>query len=311
MQVPFIDTASTAQEVTLRKAWEACRLTRKLRESTLRNYQARLRNQLGDWLDVPIIHITEDAIQSRHEYVTNNNGPAIANSAMRTLRAIIRFAQFKYRRPDRTLLIQVNPVQQMNELRAWNKDKRRTRIIAPGQMKAWYGGVMQLHNHVSRDLLLFLIFTGTRWEEASALEWHEIDLQQGLITLRDERCKNGRQHVIPLSDYVWRLLHTRRQSAICPYVFPNIQYKAPITSVNKACSYVTARSGVPFSAHDCRRSFLTLADDLEIPKDVRRRLVNHVSDTHDDYVIASPERLRRVTQRITDTMLTYMQAYKG
>lgn len=155
------------------------------------------------------------------------------------------------------------------------------------------------------------MFTGLRWEEAAALTWDEVDLQQGLIVLGESRCKNGNQHVVPLSDFAWRLLHSRRITSICRWVFPNAQFTAPILCISTACKYVASKSGVVFSAHDLRRSYVTMCDELEIPEDVRKRLVNHVLDTHNAYVVPSPERLRRVTQRVTDAMLHYMGVSKG
>lgn len=303
----FIQTEVPASEVTLRLAWAAYQETRKLKESTKRHYSSRINNQLMEWLDVPLIHITEDDIQERHHYITHNNGPAIANSTMRTLRAIIRFAQFKYRRQDRSLLIQVNPVQQLNELRAWNEDNIRTRIVAAGQMHAWHQGVMRLNSHVARDLLLLLMFTGMRWEEAAELRWEEVDMQQGIITLEKQRCKNGKQHVVPFTNFVWRLIWARNNSKVSPWVFPNVGYTGPVSSATKACYYVHVYSGVQFTPHDLRRSFCTIADDLEIPKEVSARLVNHKLDIHDNYVVPSTERLRRVSQRITNAMLHYMK----
>ena len=52
-----------------------------------------------------------------------------------------------------------------------------------------YGRIVQL-----------LLLTGCRRDEIGGLRWSEVDLKARTITLPGERTKNGRPHVIPLSE---------------------------------------------------------------------------------------------------------------
>ena len=64
-----------------------------------------------------------------------------------------------------------------------------------------------------------LVLTGCRREEVGGLRWSEIDLFERLIRLPAERCKNGRAHDVPLSDWAWPILVTSPQPSTGAHVF--------------------------------------------------------------------------------------------
>ena len=88
--------------ITLRQVWVDYQKTRKLKATTLRNYEQRLRVHLGDWLDIPIEQITKDMCEDRHRLI---QAQSMANSTMRTLRALLHYAGFKYEDADGAALI--------------------------------------------------------------------------------------------------------------------------------------------------------------------------------------------------------------
>ena len=66
-------------------------------------------------------------------------------------------------------------------------------------------------------------------------------------------------------------------------------------------------SGVIFTLHDIRRTFITIAEARDIPVYALKRLVNHStknSDVTDGHIITDVERLRKPMQKITDFILT-------
>jgi integrase len=66
--------------------------------------------------------------------------------------------------------------------------------------------------------------------------------------------------------------------------------------------YLTETSGIKFTFHDLRRTFITVAESLDISAYAIKRLVNHKngSDVTEGYIIANHDRLRAPMQRITD-----------
>lgn len=72
---------------------------------------------------------------------------------------------------------------------------------------------------------------------------------------------------------------------------------------------VTKSSGVHFTIHDLRRTFITIAESLDIPAYALKRLMNHKmsNDVTAGYIIVDVERLRKPMQLITDYILKCME----
>ncbi len=65
-----------------------------------------------------------------------------------------------------------------------------------------------------------------------------------------------------------------------------------------------------FTLHDLRRTFITIAESLDIPAYALKRLLNHKMN-HDvtaGYIVMDVERLRESIQKITDDLLKCMGA---
>lgn len=84
--------------MTLRQAWERYRVSHMERkgrsEGTIDGYEDHVERLFFDWLDTPLGDLGEDPglVADRHDKITRENGPGIANGAMRTLRAIYNHA---------------------------------------------------------------------------------------------------------------------------------------------------------------------------------------------------------------------------
>jgi integrase len=73
----------------------------------------------------------------------------------------------------------------------------------------------------------------------------------------------------------------------------------PIKAVIKA-------SSVEFSPHDCRRTFATIAEAVNLPITMIKRLMNHVTtnDVTGGYIVTEDETLRDAINSVAD----YIQA---
>lgn len=70
---------------TLRQVWIDYQRSRKLKQTTTRNYNQRLNGYLADWLELPVTELSKNMIEDRHRSI---KGEATANSTMRTLKAL-------------------------------------------------------------------------------------------------------------------------------------------------------------------------------------------------------------------------------
>lgn len=281
-----------------------------LKPRTKEDYRAVFRRSFASWADKPLTHLTREMVATRHRQL-GETSPAQANYAMRLLRALFNFARGEYDDEEGNPLVIDNPVSRLSHTRRWFRIERRTSILRPHQLPAWMEAVKALrsenpneHAELARDYLLLVLFTGLRREEASRLAWANVDLPGRLINIPDT--KNGTTHVLPLSDFLVKLLTFRREYTTGDFVFGGTGRHGHLVSPYKQILRVRKASGLSFTVHDLRRTFITTAERLDISAYAVKHLANHRvnGDVTAGYVIMDVERLREPMQRITDALLT-------
>lgn len=120
--------------------------------------------------------------------------------------------------------------------------------------------------------------------------------------------RNHQDHTLPLSDFLFELLQRRQTDAVNDYVFPGAKSSGRIVEQRKQMVIVTEGPGVSFTLHDLRRTFITIAESLDIPAYALKRLLNHKmnNDVTAGYIVSDVERLRAPMQKVTDYMLKCM-----
>jgi hypothetical protein len=83
---------------TLSEAWERYRVSHLVRKKrnrkTIKGYADHVQRLFADWLGEPLAEVGADskALANRHEAISSESGPSIANGAMRTFRAVYNHA---------------------------------------------------------------------------------------------------------------------------------------------------------------------------------------------------------------------------
>jgi integrase len=299
--------AEKMREVTLNEVFNDYIQARKsLKHNTLYNYKKVLSTAFAGWGDKSCLAITKDKVAKHHEKLGKENGEAYANLAMRLLRALFNFAAGQYEDAQGKSLISENPVNRLSQTRAWYRVEPRQTFIKSHDLAAWYDGVQKLQNEVLRDYLLLLILCGLRRQEAAQLKWQYVDFSAKTLTVTDT--KNHDSHTLPLTDYLYELLTSRYQNRINEYVFPGTGAAGHIIEPRKQMANVTKVSGVAFTVHDLRRTFITIAEGLDISAYALKRLMNHKmnNDVTAGYIMTDVERLRKPMQQISNYMLKCM-----
>jgi integrase len=208
-------------------------------------------------------------------------------------------------------LIDKNPVRIIADTKSGYRENRRRNYIKPHQLKAWYDAVNNLPNRIYRDYLLLVLFTGLRRREAASLKWSQIDFVAKTLSITDT--KNGDPLTLPLSDFLYGLLQERKKlTGDKPYVFPSYGKNGYLSEPKKGVSAVCEATGLDFVVHDLRRTFITVAESLDISKYALSALLNHrASDITGSYIIMDVERLRKPVDAIAAYMQEQMSGQEG
>jgi integrase len=267
-------------------------------KTSLRNLHFSSEKWFSDWLKLPLTALSKDMIFKRHKKIGEEVGNTTANIGLRLLRTVYNFAMLT----NDTL--PPNPVRTLSLSKSWFKDVRRQTLIKPTQLKSWHEAVMLIENSGIRDYFCLLLFTGMRKQEGLTLKWNNVDFNEKVITVPET--KSGRPLVIPMSDYICELLKARKKrTEDSIWVFPSIGKTGHLVEPKKSVAWVGKKSGVTFMLHDLRRTFITIAESLDISAYAVKQLVNHSSggDVTAGYIIMNVERLREPMQKIAAYIL--------
>jgi integrase len=289
--------ASRSRTITLKEAAESYYARRAIGGTTLAGYRRTFENYLGDWANKSLSEITRTMVVDRHAKLTEQKRPVTANNVMRHLRAVYNFALALH--PH----LPPNPVRAISDARLWHREHRRRTVIAPQALPRWWAAVMLEPPH-SRDFLLVALFTGMRRSEIATLRWEHVDLEARTLTV--PKTKNGDPLVLPLSDFVTDLLTERRKNLPkAVWVFPGREGHCPMQEPKRFTDRVSLASGVEFTLHDLRRTFITIAESLDISAYALKRMLNHRSDADvtGGYIIVGVDRLRAPVERTAERLL--------
>lgn len=111
----------------------------------------------------------------------------------------------------------------------------------------------------------------------------------------------------PFSDHLYDLLANRKENANTNYVFAGTG-KGGLIEPRKQMAKVIEECNIQFTVHDLHRTFITIAESLDIPAYALKRLLNHkmTSDVTAGYIIVDAERLRKPMKMITEHLLLQM-----
>jgi len=285
------------KSIKLQEVLELYLSDRDLKPYTIRDYRYKLKLGFSDWLQIPAGSITEDMVLKRHKKISQT-GKTTANTTMRVLRLTMNYAVA-------VGMIDSNPTSILSKARLWHKNNRKDRVIPSKQLQAWHQAVEALPNQRAKVYLLMAIYMGFRNSELLTLEWTHVDLNAKSITMIDT--KNGTDHTLPIPSVLLPHIKTLQDNTgKYKWVFSGDKPDRPMAIPAKPIRAVTKSSGVEFSPHDCRRTFATIAEAVNLPMSMIKRLMNHVTtnDVTGGYIVTEQDTLRDAVNKVAD----YIQA---
>ncbi len=266
---------------------------RDLKPYTIKDYRYKLKLGFSDWLNKAINSITEDMVLKRQKKISKT-GKTTANTTMRVLRLTLNYAVA-------VGMIESNPTSILSKARLWHKNNRKDRVIPSNQLQAWYQAVEVLPNQRAKVYLLMALYMGFRSSELLTLEWSHVDMKEKYITLLDT--KNGTNHRLPIPEsLIPFIIDLNDITGTSQWVFAGNNPISPMAVPAKPIRSVTASCGVEFSPHDCRRTFATIAEAVNLPMSMIKRLMNHVTtnDVTGGYIVTEEETLRAAINKVAD-----------
>jgi integrase len=207
--------------------------------------------QIGDIKRSEIIRLLDK--------IEDERGPVMADKTLGIVRRIMNWHASRsddFRSPIVKGMARTNP-----------SERARERVLTDDELRK----IWAVNNGVFGSFVRFLLLTGARRNEASEMQWAEID--GGDWTLPAARNKTKVDLVRPLSKAAQDILRIPRQGE---YVFTT-DGVTPISGFSKfkaAFDKATGTSG--WTLHDCRRSARSLMSRAGVPSDHAERCLGHV-----------------------------------
>jgi integrase len=247
-----------AQSVTLREVADAYMRDRPLKESSKGEIERHVTTTFAAWLHKPVSTISRDAVTKRFNEIKNHGlrgnrpAPAQANQGFAVLRALINYAIREYRKPDGSAMLADNPVDVLHK--KWVPIQPRKSRVPDAKMAAVWSYLQEARAYAynrdtaaSIDLVIFLLLTGARIGEASALTWDRVNLEEGWWHIPDP--KNRNPVWLPLSTQAVELLKTRQRVQGSPYVFASWGRSGHLKDPRDTMKHVSAVAGCRLTPH--------------------------------------------------------------
>ena len=254
------------------------------------------------WLDTPLEELGRHParVVERHDEITKENGPYIANGSMRTLRAIYAHA----RKANKTLPPD-NPVGAID----WNGEKRRDTGMGPGDLKAWFAELSVLDNPIRREFHLFTLLSGCRPTALQETTPSNIDFKRRILHIPRPKGGSKRAFDIPLSREMIRCLirvirfgQQMHPSHARGWIFPADSVSGHIVEQKED------RATLSKWGNDLRQSFRTIAAAAGVSEFDAKLLMNHAIPGVNAGYITRPklleDHLRRQQQAISSTVFS-------
>ncbi|MGY8681716.1 integrase family protein [Bradyrhizobium sp. UFLA05-153] len=272
-QRPGEDPKIKPGSITLRQAWERYRdahMKRKGRNSgTIEGYRDHMERLFKDWLDNPLARLGRQPhlVVGRHEKISKENGPYIANGSMRSLRAV-----YNHARKSSTDLPAVNPVSAID----WNKEHRRNTGMGPNDISGWLKELYAMDNPLRREFHLFTLFSGSRPTALKKIRLEHVDLRRRIIHI--PRPKGGEEKAfdIPLSRPMIRSII---RAIRCGRIMYPAQAKSWLFPADSKPGHLVEhkeeRNVLSKWGNDLRQSYRTLAQAAAVSELDIHLLMNH------------------------------------
>ena len=166
------------------------------------------------------------------------------------------------------------------------------------------------NNRMVCHVVLYLLSTGARLNEALKAEWKDIDRKGRTWTIPIRNAKSKRVRRVPLSDAALRVLDKLRTEGRSPYLFVSPRTGERLTEIAKVWDRIRRKAEMPdLRLHDLRHTYASLLVNAGVPIYEVKEILGH-SDIKitERYSHLAPETLQKASAAAGDRIIAAMDA---
>lgn len=213
-------------------------------------YRVRLKDAFGD---KRLDQITRQQIQLFHTKLKDEGlAAATCNHHVKLLKHSLNMAI------DWDML-EKNPA---SRIPLFHEDNKVENILDQDQLEKLLTVLRTDSNRPVCLILLFLLSTGARLNEALSARWEHVNREHRVWRIPASNSKSKRVRVVPLNDSAMEVINQLDTEGIYEHLFVNkqrsaeIKKEAPYTTITKVWDRIRNKAGIPhFRIHDCRHLF--------------------------------------------------------
>ena len=247
--------------------WLAQHVAKKLKPRTAADYGRIVEQKINPSIGhLPVAKVDKADVMALHESMANT--PRRANYVVRTIGALMTYAEDKRKRPPNS-----NPARKIKMFREGRRERflseqeiaRAADAIANAERKKKIGP------HAAAGLRLAL-FTGARSGEVTAIQWKHVYWDRKIAQLPDSKTNEPR--TIHLSDAAIEVLKTVPR--VGKYVIAGVKTDEPFKNLTRSWIVARAYAGLDdVRLHDLRHSYASLAAGRGVSLQMIGKLLGH------------------------------------
>jgi integrase len=220
-----------------------------------------------NWSGRKLSSFTRDDMDRLHATIGREHGKSGANHLMRLVRCMFNLA-----RDWERVRFDENPCSRIK----WFAENRRSRFLSPAELTRINESLLKETDWRWKAYFPLCVMLGLRRTELLSLPWENVDLSTN--TLRLEKTKNGREHVLPLTSPVVRILESLPSRSTSKWLFPGDRADQHLTEPSKAWQRIRARAGLAdVTIHSLRHTTASWMAGAGFGLQMIGRALNHSS----------------------------------
>jgi len=150
-------------------------------------------------------------------------------------------------------MIEINPAAKVP---LFHEDNQIERYMDETELEALLGVLAKDENKAVASVILFLLSTGARLNEALSAKWDQVDIDRRVWKIPASNAKSKRLRSVPLNDSAIEVLNRLDTKDHFEYLFINKQTGESYTTIHKVWGRIRRKAGLPHvRIHDLRHQY--------------------------------------------------------